>query len=76
MSCHVKAMKPSNYRAEQALRLQESEVPEFLNIWHMRVVRVFLFAFITFNPCFTAWVCHGVFTMCFRLLDYIAYVLS
>ena len=36
----------------------------------------FKFAFITFNPCFTAWVCHGVFTMCFLLLDYIAYVLS
>jgi hypothetical protein len=50
--------------------------PEFLNIRHMRVVRLFLFAFITFNPCFTAWVCHGVFTMCFLLLDYIEYVLS
>ena len=36
----------------------------------------YLFAFITFNPRFTAWLCHGVFTMCFLLLDYITYVLS
>ena len=36
----------------------------------------FLFAFITFNPCFTAWVCHGVFTVCFLLLIYITYALS
>jgi len=36
----------------------------------------FLFAFISFNPCFTAWVCHGVFTMCFLLLIYITYALS
>ena len=25
----------------------------------------FSFAFITFNPCFTAWVYHGVFTVVF-----------
>ena len=36
----------------------------------------FLFAFLTFNPCFTAWVCHGVFTACFLLLIYITYALS
>ena len=36
----------------------------------------YLFAFITFNPCFTAWVCHGVFTVCFLLLIYITYALS
>ena len=36
----------------------------------------FYFAFITFNPCFTAWVCHGVFTVCFLLLIYITYALS
>ena len=35
----------------------------------------FKFAFISFNPCFTAWVCHA-FTMCFLLLIYITYALS
>jgi hypothetical protein len=39
-------------------------------------IKPFFFAFITFNPCFTAWVCHGVFTMCLLLLNDIAYVLS
>jgi hypothetical protein len=43
---------------------------------HKTIVFFFICFYYFFNPCFTAWVCHGVFTMCFLLLAYIAYVLS
>jgi len=56
------------------LSAQESNSAHAID--RLYIIFYFLFAFVTFNPCFTAWVCHGVFTVCFLLLIYITYALS